>query len=264
MAGKKVTIKDVAREAGVSVATVSYVVNGRTDLRISDETRKKVLHVINLLNYSPNQTAKALASNKKSLIGFVTSKNNNYLKLAENMRSINMLSSFFHKEGYEILTIGPGAIDNYSQAAAIICMDMSKKDFQTLGNNNFIPLISLNGFIDDPLFFQINDDYENIKKLAADKFGEGYTFAILRPNNSELCERMDSSFKNICYIESMDDIKNLSGNIVTTSSVIKEIVPHNVNCLYYESLSLEKMSIVHKSIEQAIEREPIQNHDILV
>ena len=91
MAGKKVTIKDVAREAGVSVATVSYVVNGRTDLRISDETRKKVLHVINLLNYSPNQTAKALASNKKSLIGFVTSKNNNYLKLAENMRSINML-----------------------------------------------------------------------------------------------------------------------------------------------------------------------------
>lgn len=66
MAGKKVTIKDVAREAGVSVATVSYVVNGRTDLRISDETRKRVLHVINLLNYSPNQTAKALASNKKA------------------------------------------------------------------------------------------------------------------------------------------------------------------------------------------------------
>ncbi|CBK73952.1 Transcriptional regulators [Butyrivibrio fibrisolvens 16/4] len=65
MAGKKVTIKDVAREAGVSVATVSYVVNGRTDLKISDETRKRVLQVINLLNYSPNQAAKALASKRK-------------------------------------------------------------------------------------------------------------------------------------------------------------------------------------------------------
>ena len=61
MANKKVTIRDVAKEAGVSVATVSYVVNGRTDLKISDETRKRVLQVINLLNYSPNQAAKALS-----------------------------------------------------------------------------------------------------------------------------------------------------------------------------------------------------------
>lgn len=69
MANKKVTIRDVAKEAGVSVATVSYVVNGRTDLKISDETRKRVLQVINLLNYSPNQAAKALASKRKNQVG---------------------------------------------------------------------------------------------------------------------------------------------------------------------------------------------------
>lgn len=59
---QSVTIKDVAKEAGVSVATVSYVINNRTDKRISEKTRKKVLQIINLLGYTPNQSAKALAT----------------------------------------------------------------------------------------------------------------------------------------------------------------------------------------------------------
>ena len=55
MAKNKVTIKDVAREAGVSTAAVSYVINNRSDGRISEATRKKILQVVNLLDYSPNQ-----------------------------------------------------------------------------------------------------------------------------------------------------------------------------------------------------------------
>lgn len=65
---KKVTIKDVAREAGVSVATVSYVINNREDQKISPETRNKVLQMINLLNYRPNQAAKSLVTQKRQLI----------------------------------------------------------------------------------------------------------------------------------------------------------------------------------------------------
>ena len=42
---KQVTIDDIAREAGVSTATVSYIVNDRKDVKISDETRKKVLQI---------------------------------------------------------------------------------------------------------------------------------------------------------------------------------------------------------------------------
>ena len=47
-----VTIYDVAREAGVSMATVSRVVNGNKNVK--ENTRKKVLEVIERLDYRPN------------------------------------------------------------------------------------------------------------------------------------------------------------------------------------------------------------------
>ena len=52
--GKYVTIKDVAGLAGVSVATVSYVLNNKKVDRITDETRQKVLQAAKELNYRPN------------------------------------------------------------------------------------------------------------------------------------------------------------------------------------------------------------------
>lgn len=56
---KRYTIKDIAREAGVSLSTVSLVFNNNP--RISDSTREKVLETIERLGYQPNQMARALA-----------------------------------------------------------------------------------------------------------------------------------------------------------------------------------------------------------
>ncbi len=56
------TTKDVAKLAGVSAATVSYVLNGRRDGAgtISEATRKRVLDAMTQLGYAPNQTARSL------------------------------------------------------------------------------------------------------------------------------------------------------------------------------------------------------------
>ncbi|MCD3499311.1 LacI family DNA-binding transcriptional regulator [Streptococcus equi subsp. equi] len=54
------------------MATVSYVINNREDQKISPETRNKVLQMINLLNYRPNQAAKSLVTQKRQLIAFTT------------------------------------------------------------------------------------------------------------------------------------------------------------------------------------------------
>ena len=63
------TIKDVAEEAKVSIATVSLVVNNHG--RISQETRKKVLKAIKKLNYLPSRSARRLVSRKTGNIGFI-------------------------------------------------------------------------------------------------------------------------------------------------------------------------------------------------
>ncbi|CDT71099.1 LacI-family regulatory protein [Vibrio coralliirubri] len=62
-----VTIKDVAKKANVSIATVSYSINGSS--RISDATREHVLKIASELNYVANNNAKQLKQKKSNVIG---------------------------------------------------------------------------------------------------------------------------------------------------------------------------------------------------
>ncbi len=64
-----ITIYDVAREANVSMATVSRVVNGNPNVKPT--TRKKVLEAIDRLGYRPNAVARGLASKKTTTVGVI-------------------------------------------------------------------------------------------------------------------------------------------------------------------------------------------------
>ncbi|MCR5153613.1 MAG: LacI family transcriptional regulator, partial [Lachnospiraceae bacterium] len=66
-----VTIKDVARESGVAISTVSNVLNNVGN--VSEETTARVLKVVEKLKYIPNVNAKYLKSNKKNTIGLFLS-----------------------------------------------------------------------------------------------------------------------------------------------------------------------------------------------
>lgn len=69
--GGRVTIDDVAREAGVSTATVSRVLNDAPQVRA--ETRQRVAAVVERLNYQPSATAQSLATGRTLVIGVVVS-----------------------------------------------------------------------------------------------------------------------------------------------------------------------------------------------
>ncbi len=68
---KRTTILDVAVRAGVSVATVSYVLNEKENQSISAETTDRIREAVRELNYVPNRTASALKNGKSRLIGVV-------------------------------------------------------------------------------------------------------------------------------------------------------------------------------------------------
>lgn len=64
-----ITIRDVARQAGVSVATVSRVLNNSA--LVSPDTRDAVMQAVTLLGYRPNANAQALATQVSDTIGVV-------------------------------------------------------------------------------------------------------------------------------------------------------------------------------------------------
>jgi len=65
------SIKDVARVAGVSTATVSHVLNNTRF--VSEETRRKVVNAIERCNYYPNAYARSLASGRSHTIALLVS-----------------------------------------------------------------------------------------------------------------------------------------------------------------------------------------------
>lgn len=65
----RVTIDDIAREAGVSRGAVSFALNGRPG--VSEATRERILRVAERMNWRPHSAARALGGAKADAIGFV-------------------------------------------------------------------------------------------------------------------------------------------------------------------------------------------------
>jgi LacI family transcriptional regulator len=133
--GKKreaITIYDVARAAGVSMATVSRVVNGNPNVKPA--TRKKVLECIKQLGYRPNAVARGLASKKTTTVGVVIPDISNAF-YSEVTRGIEDIATMYH---YNI----------------ILCnSDLSKekelKLIETLLEKQVDGLLFLGGFVTD-------------------------------------------------------------------------------------------------------------------
>ena len=102
---KKVTIRDVAREAGVSVTLVSFVMNakmgkdGRLDCPVNPDTAERVLQVAKRLGYRRNNAAASLRSGRSHSIPVIVSDIANpfYAEICRNIENIA------YKDGYTVI-----------------------------------------------------------------------------------------------------------------------------------------------------------------
>jgi len=159
---KKVTAKDIAREAGVSVATVSYVMNGRTDQKISAETKKKILQIANLMNYVPNHAAKSLATGRNNTIGICYLLSNVPTANAALLSFASMLIQRLERMKYDVAIIPAKKIEDglpiNRNVDAIIALDLNHSDFRLLADNYLVPVICVDMIVNDSLFYQIYED----------------------------------------------------------------------------------------------------------
>lgn len=100
MAKKKISIKDIARELGISITTVSFILNGKAkEKRISDEMTKKVQKYIKEVGYTPSYLAQSLRLGKSKVIVFMIEDISNqfFASIAR------MIEERAYRNGYKII-----------------------------------------------------------------------------------------------------------------------------------------------------------------
>lgn len=215
---KKVTGKDVAKAAGVSVATVSYIMNNRPDQKISEETRKKVLQIANLLNYKPSPVAKSLATGRNSTIGIAYNlKGNTPSRNLEIMSFANMLVERLNRLHYDVIFM---PVQSTSESLmnrtidGIIAIDLSNQDFINLADNCFVPVISVDMIINDNLFYQIYADIPQLIEKASLYLDDDFFFVLENCENeaylSFLTEKLPKEriiFYSADHLETLEQLK---------------------------------------------------------
>lgn len=265
---KRPTNKDVAKMAGVSVATVSYVINGVKDKHVSEATRKKVLHAINFLNYSPNPHAVRLSNNSiLNTVAVRTSPKTNFLQEIEMLFFLKYLNNAISQTNHSFkLSYLPDKSAVQINADACICIDFSREDFYALSNENFIPIIAVDCLLNDPVFYQVVFDYSKMKEAADTYFKAPYTYVCPDSANSELKNYISEIFDNVIFCSDISDIladKPRTKNILLTQcslcSFFNKMPEYNTYNYCQDDILERRAQSVLSCIEKAINRTNIEN-----
>ena len=197
---KKVTIKDIAREAGVSISVVSYVLNNNTNVSISEKTKEKVINAAKSLNYTPNSIARSMRTNKSMVIGLATLWNVSDSVFTETLKGVDSVAQ---KNDYSVIYCnlqkdqkGDKIVTLYNQRQidGVILLSyagssggFNETDFIKNVKKNNMPNVIINGSTEFPEVSYVYIDYYATAYMAVDhlyKLGHR-KLCYMYPNKSE-------------------------------------------------------------------------------
>lgn len=166
---RKTTIKDVAVAAGVSTASVSYVLNGKMD-KVSEETVERIRQAIEELNYIPNFSAISLVKNQSKLIGVVIPQTENHTQLIlQNpfySEIVSAIEGRLRDFGYHLILSGVKEGESFLDVSVqrnldgIIIMGIYPEQFYEGLKKINIPIVLIDSYINDHYFKRIGIDDE--------------------------------------------------------------------------------------------------------
>lgn len=171
-----ITLKDVAEKAGVTPATVSYVINGTKN--VSAETKRRVEAAVDELGYAVNAAARTLSSaNRRSkLIGVVVpqTETGNRLMFQNNFYSEILGSIEYHarQNGYHIIISATDANESYLTLAkernldGIIIIGMYPDEFYVQMKKAQIPIVLIDSYCNDHYYHNVRIDDRHGSYLA--------------------------------------------------------------------------------------------------
>lgn len=168
-----VVIKDIAKAAGVSTATVSNALNGRKN--VSDSTRERVLRICAEMDYQVNHAGRALKSgeSKTILFNFSDFDREFYLKI------IHGISDYVYSRQYDLIICTSGSCDRFmskSFTSGCIMLDKSCND-QLLKRKaqKGYPIVALDRILDEPnVKCLLVNNYPPMRELVQGLVRRGY------------------------------------------------------------------------------------------
>lgn len=180
-------MKDIAKEAGVSVATVSYVLNYSDKEKISHDTRLKILKIAKELNYSPNIAAKALTKKiSQKQIGII----HNFECLqdisnrVENYNLIYHIQKYAYSQGYSVVDIPAEIFDQNPKRIhdylfnAIILIGVGESFIETISPLVYIPILVIDCYCENPLFSKVLSDQKSLLELSEGYFKSDFDILV--------------------------------------------------------------------------------------
>ena len=168
MKPERVRIKDIAAEAGVSVTSVSYILNKAPGQTFAPETIQRVHEAADKLGYVPNMAAKSLVSNRSRLIGVVIPQTELHKELmfsnpfyGEFLSSVEYIA---RQNGYHVLISGTNADQTYIGVArtrsldGIIILGMYLEEHYAEIKKAGIPVVLVDCYSENSDFTAVNID----------------------------------------------------------------------------------------------------------